>query len=159
MKREVVGSLALNIFRILSGRIILLYIPTYIPPGYRFSAVWLCEKGYIIILVYSKDGSTYYRARPGIIGVEISPARKYAPGELEKMASETCNGSKCQLMSTKPVAMIIPHAKIDNDKEQPIAILYLHGFRYIIGADTIEQLHQIINSLKPIKKLKILISL
>jgi len=56
----------------------------YIPSGYRFSAVWLCEKGYIIILVYSKDGSTYYRARPGMIGVEISPARKYAPGELEK---------------------------------------------------------------------------
>ena len=138
-----------------------LYLPAWLPEGYKLSAIWVkrglndSEWGFPIILVYSKDNYTDYRYKPGTIGFEIYPASSMSTGWLNLQIKKW--NSSCDYISVKIsddiYGIIYKRAAAYYEGKvyrSPLAVLYVKGWSYMISADNLGDLMKIIESLRPI---------
>ena len=139
-----------------------LYLPTWLPNGYRLSAIWVkrglneSEWGFPIILVYSKDNCTDYRSRPGTIGFEIVPSDSMSTGWLNlqiRKWNSSCDYIPIEIGDDIYGIIYKRAATHYNGKvfRKPLAVLYVKGWSYMVDADKLDDLIKIIKSLKPIE--------
>ena len=140
-----------------------LYLPTWLPDGYRLSAIWVgglneSEWGFPIILVYSKDNYTDYHSRPETIGFEITPGDSISTGWLNLQIRKW--NSSCDYIPIRisdDIYGIIYKSAASHYKgkvyRSPLAVLYVKGWSYMIDADKLDDLIKIIKSLKPIESI------
>ena len=138
-----------------------LYLPTWLPDGYRLSAIWVkrglndSEWGFPIILVYSKDNYIDYRYKPGTIGFEIFPVSGMSTGWLNlqiKKWNSSCDYIPVRI-SDDIYGIIYKRAAAYYEGKMyrsPLAVLYVKGWSYMVDADKLDDLIKIIKSLKPI---------
>ena len=130
-----------------------LYLPTWLPDGYRLSAIWVkgrnkSEWAFPIILIYSKDNYTGYSARSGVVSFEISPAGISASRLWLQIKKFNASCDYVPIMISDDVyGIVYLHIK------RPLAILYVKGLNYMIDSDNIDYLLRIVRSLKPIEQI------
>ncbi|MCD6195840.1 MAG: hypothetical protein J7J82_03560 [Staphylothermus sp.] len=134
----------------IASRKLEIYLPTCLPDKYSLSAIWARDKGdnldFPLIILYSKNNVTDYKAREDTLIIEITPS---SPAPLEQYIENGAkpiynkNGSLLGVLFEKAYC-----PTCISQKTLPLAIVRINGLEYLISFRDPNTLIMIINSMK-----------
>ncbi len=129
-----------------------IYLPTWLPNGYKLSAVWASNESPIseqdfFIVVYSKDGSTSPRCGGNRIGIEIY----IGAVDTDPIASYGANASSI-IKEGGMEAVILSNSYCGwNVRPQVAAYVKIGDVLYAIMGDiSVSEMESLVRSMKPI---------
>ncbi len=150
---EVAGGriISYNEFKeFVASKNLVIYLPTWMPEKFSLTAIWARDRGhnldFPVIIVYSEDKITDYKAREDTIVIEITPT---SPAPLEQYIENGAkpiynkNGSLLGVLFEKAYC-----STCISQKTLPLAIVRINGLECLISFRDPNTLIMIINSMK-----------
>jgi len=152
---DVVGERTISyeeLMKFIVSRNLTIYFPSWLPRGFSLTAIWARDTshslGFPLIIVYSEDNVTDYRAREDNLVIEIT---KVSPAPLKQYIED--GATPIYDASGKLIGVLFKEAYCPtciSRKTLPLAVVRIDGLEYLISFKDSEMLKKIVLSMEAV---------